>query len=115
LSGIVPWENLDVSKAAFKTANLSSGSVPWPVFEEKKIQLPINAERETGVLLAKNYRDNGLMIGDRGYLSYNSATVSSMQEQRLPIFVAGFYDPGILSVGNRCILVPSFVTQTINA
>jgi len=111
LSGVIPWENLAVSQAAFHSSN----AAPWPYYEEKRIHLPINDEKETGVLLAKNYRDNGVMIGDRGYLSYNSATVSSMQEQRLPIFVAGFYDPGILSVGNRCILVPPFVTQTINA
>jgi lipoprotein-releasing system permease protein len=96
LSGTISWEQLRISKA-------------------ERISLPSNEEKEISVLLAKNYRDNGIMVGDRGYLSYNTATASSMQEQRLPIFVAGFYDPGILSVGNRCILVPPFVTQTINA
>jgi len=54
-------------------------------------------------------------IGDRGYLSYSSSTVSGMQEHRLPIFVAGFYDPGILSIGSKAILVPSSITRTINA
>lgn len=98
LSGIIPWENLSISQAHFTQA-----------------RPPIHAAKETGVLLAKNYRDTGVLIGDRGYLSYTSATASSMQEQRLPIFVEGFYDPGILSVGNRCILVPPFVTRTINA
>ncbi len=111
LSGMISWENLEVSRAVFHT----SDHTMWPYTEGKRIHLPINDEKETGVLLAKNYRDNGVMIGDRGYLSYNSTSVSSMQEQRLPIFVAGFYDPGILSVGNRCVLVPPFVTQTINA
>lgn len=100
LSGTIPFQHVYVTKAAFPKE-----AAWWSVNEEK----------ETGVLLAKNYRDSGVMIGDRGYLSYHSATVSSLQEQRLPIFVAGFYDPGILSVGNRCILVPPFVTQTINA
>ncbi len=77
--------------------------------------LGVNAEQETGVLLAKSFRDSGVMVGDRGYLSYTSATASAIQEHRLPIFVSGFYDPGVLSVGSRCILVPSFVTRTINA
>jgi lipoprotein-releasing system permease protein len=76
---------------------------------------PVNDEKETGVLLAKSFLDNGVMIGDRGYLSYASTTSSAVQEHRLPIFVSGFYDPGILSVGNKCILVPPFVTRTINA
>ena len=77
--------------------------------------LRVNEELETSILLAKSYQDSGVLVGDRGYLSYSGATASSVQEHRLPIFVAGFYDPGILSVGNKCILVPPFVTQTINA
>ncbi len=77
--------------------------------------LPINEENETGVLLAKSFLDHGVMMGDRGYLSYSSTTSSAVQEHRLPVFVSGFYDPGILSVGNKCILVPPFVTSTINA
>ncbi len=69
---------------------------------------------ETGVYLAKNYKENGVMVGDRGYLSYTSHTGSAVQEQRLPIAVAGFYDPGILSVGNRCIFAPAFVPELLN-
>ncbi len=97
----VGLEGLDVLKAHFSGKRTSLVSV--------------NEEKETGVLLAKNFIDSGVMIGDRGYISYSSTTSSSLQEHRLPIFVAGFYDPGVLSVGNKCILVPPFVTRTINA
>ena len=31
------------------------------------------------------------------------------------VFVAGFYDPGIISVGNKCLLVPKAITKTINS
>ncbi len=99
IKGTVGIEGMEISQAS-----LPSG-----------LGLPINEEKETGVLLAKSFLDNGVMIGDRGYLSYSSSTSSAIQEHRLPIFVSGFYDPGILSVGNKCILVPSFVTRTINA
>ncbi|MGC1877920.1 MAG: FtsX-like permease family protein [Rhabdochlamydiaceae bacterium] len=92
-------DDLEISKADFSSHNL----------------LPVNEEKETGVLLAKSFLDQGVMIGDRGYLSYASTTSSSVQEHRLPIFVSGFYDPGVLSVGNKCILVPPFVARTINA
>ncbi len=34
---------------------------------------------------------------------------------RTEIFVAGFYDPGILSIGSKCLLVPKSVTRSINA
>lgn len=97
ISGKVSMDGLQVSKAHLDN---------WH---------PMHFEKETGVLLAKGFLDNGVLIGDRGYLSYSSATSSSVQEHRLPIFVKGFYDPGILSVGNKCILVPSFVTRTINS
>ncbi len=102
LRGEVPLRGLEIAKADFNTKNKS------PI-------LSVNEEKETEVLLAKSYLDSGVMIGDRGYLSYSSSTSSSLQEHRLPIFVAGFYDPGILSVGNKCILVPPSVTQAINS
>lgn len=102
LKGEVSLRGLEIAKADFNTNNKS------PI-------LSVNEEKETEVLLAKSYLDSGVMIGDRGYLSYSSSTSSSLQEHRLPIFVAGFYDPGILSVGNKCILVPPSVTQAINS
>lgn len=69
----------------------------------------------TPVLLPKNYKENGVKFGDRGSLSYSAPTAVSMQEQQIPIRVAGFYDAGILSVGNKSILVPQSVTRTIHA
>lgn len=81
----------------------------------KELHLPKNSRGETGVLLAKNLQDNGVSIGDTGFLAYGAPTASSLQEQRIPIYVAGFYDPGVMTIGNRCILVPPSVTQAINA
>ncbi len=110
LKGDVSLDGLEIAKAEF----IKNGAgTPW--ISGADPLLPINDEKETGVLLAKSFLDNGVMIGDRGYLSYSSATSSSLQEHRLPIFVSGFYDPGILSVGNKCILVPPFVTNAINS
>ncbi len=103
LSGKVNLEGLEIARADFLN---KQSTMLW---------VPANAEKETGVLLAKSYLANGVLIGDRGYLSYSSSTSSSVQEHRLPIFVAGFYDPGLFSVGNKCILVPPSVTRTINA
>lgn len=103
LKGEVGLDGLEVSKADF----IGNGA---QIFSS-----PVNQEKEAGVFLTKSYLDSGVRIGDRGYLSYSSATSSSLQEHRLPIFVSGFYDPGIFSVGNKCILAPPLVTQTINA
>lgn len=68
---------------------------------------------EYGVLLPKSFQDNGVRVGDRGFLSYNAIAFSSVQEQRLPIAVAGFYDPGVMSIGNRYVLAPHELVHTI--
>lgn len=101
IQGDIGIESVEIARAEFLEG-------PWS-------RPDVNDEKETGVFLAKSFKDNGVLVGDRGYLSYSSTTSSGIQEHRLPIFVSGFYDPGILSVGNKCILVPPFVTQTINA
>lgn len=70
---------------------------------------------ETPILLPKNYKDSGVKIGDFGSLNYTAATATSSQEQRIPVRVSGFYDPGLVSIGNKCIMVPSEITRTIHA
>lgn len=68
-----------------------------------------------GVLLPKLFRDMGVQLGDKGWLSYSAATASAVQEHRLPILVEGFYDPGILPMGGKFILAPRLITSTIRA
>jgi lipoprotein-releasing system permease protein len=118
IRGEIPWEGVEIAQAQIDTTLPSTASsLPW-VGQNKDLRtafLPINEEKEAGVLLAKNFQDNGVLIGDRGYLAYSTSTSSSIQEQRLPIFVAGFYDPGVMSVGAKCILVPSSVAHTISS
>jgi lipoprotein-releasing system permease protein len=109
VQGTIPFQDVHISKA---TPLYNSSKTPWI---QPNGSLQVNERGETGVLLAKNFQESGVMMGDPGYLSYSSATASGLQEHRLPIFVSGFYDPGVLSIGNKCILVPSFVTETINA
>lgn len=65
------------------------------------------------ILLPKSFRENGVLIGDVGNLSYFSYGASSMQEQRLPVFVAGFYDPGIIPIGGKLILARNEVVSLI--
>jgi lipoprotein-releasing system permease protein len=70
---------------------------------------------EAPILLPKSYRDTGVFLGDRGTLSYTNAAAALSQEQRIRIRVAGFYDPGLLSLGNRCLIVPKEVTRQMYA
>ncbi len=67
------------------------------------------------VFLPKSYRETGVREGDRGTLSFAAPSAASFQEQRLWVRVAGFYDPGILAIGNKCLLVPHEITRSISA
>ncbi|MBS0615517.1 MAG: FtsX-like permease family protein [Verrucomicrobia bacterium] len=90
---------------AEKNPHLSSLLLPGsaPTLEGKEIWL------------AKSFQSSGVRLGDRGYLSYQAATVSGIQEQRMPVYVKGFYDPGVMAVGAKAILTPSEVIRTINS
>lgn len=97
LQGTISGDGLEIAKGCWNTTSL-----------------PLLAQ-ETGVFLAKSFQDQGVKVADRGFLSYSSLSMNAVQEQRLPIFVTGFYDPGPLFSGYKSILVPSRITQTINA
>jgi len=83
--------------------------------EQKFTQLPTHPRFGSGLLLPKSFQDSGVLIGDHGYVSYTAATTSAVQEQRLPFYVAGFYDPGVMSVGMRCALAPVAMVRAVHA
>lgn len=71
---------------------------------------------ETPIFLPKAYREGKVKIGDRGTLAYSAPTATTTSlEQSIPVFVAGFYDPGFGSMGNRCVIVPSTITRMIHS
>lgn len=65
------------------------------------------------VYAPKSFRDAGVLVGDRGFVSYYAPTASSLQEQRLPVQVAGFYDPGIVPLGGKFLLAKPLLVRTI--
>ena len=77
-------------------------------------KIPYNAEAGLhGVIAPKSFRDAGVLLGDRGFVSYYAPTASMLQEQRLPIFIAGFYDPGIVPLGGKFLLANPLLVRTI--
>lgn len=116
LKGLIQWHGLQVRECLPKIdLAKTTPSVPiWIHSIGKEPTLPSNNKGEYGIVLPKGFKENGVMIGDRGYLSYNASTTSSLQEQRLGVFIAGFYDPGIMPIGNKCILTPKEITRAIN-
>lgn len=67
------------------------------------------------VLLPKSFKEAGVLTGDRGSISYWAPTTSTVQEMRQPVFVTGFYDPGVIPVGGKFILASEELTSLIRS
>lgn len=73
----------------------------WVVQEDLGWRLPAPSLLGHPVLLPKGFREAGVLLGDQGSLTYFSLTPGTMRPAALPIYVAGFYDPGIIPVGGK--------------
>lgn len=119
----VTFTNLKLRLSQGTSATISQsmylGSVdPHNHALQKIILPPANVDLDKlgeGILLPKSYKESGVVIGDKGYLGYFTPTTSTVQEQRQPIHVAGFYDPGMISMGGKVILASHELTSTIRA
>ena len=113
LEGRIPWKDLQISKAkiAFVFTAPPLLDPLWVYTVDDKTFLP----DPQGVIIPKNFRDNGVNIGDVGQFSYGSFAATSVQEQSIPIKVMGFYDPGLIMVGARPIFAEDFIVETINS
>lgn len=82
---------------------------------EQELTLPSIEGMGEGVLLPKGFHLSGVRLGDTGSLSYYAPTISSIHEQHIPIFVAGFYDPGIIPIGAKYVLTSKEITSLIRS
>lgn len=116
-AGNITLGNMEVAKATLQTSfkEEPTANLFWLYRVNGNYVLPSSAEMGEGVLLPKSFRDSGAYISDAGTLSYYSPTISSIQEQRTPIFVAGFYDPGILPMGGKYVLANKSLTNVIRS
>ncbi len=112
IKGVCDGSKLAIHKGELRYLFTTPPSIapPWAYVVGNEIHLPKN-----GVLLPKNFRDNHLLIGDGGYFAFNSPGGSFVQEERIPIHVAGFYDPGIMAMGARFLLAPKEIVTLIHA
>ena len=76
----------------------ASGKTPALWFDKG---LPTPNHFGNPILLPKSYRDAGAAVGDLGSLGFSFPTASAIQELKVPIYVAGFYDPGIIPSGGK--------------
>jgi lipoprotein-releasing system permease protein len=78
-------------------------------------ELPYDEKIGYGLFAPKSYREAGILLGDRGFLSYTAPTISGFSEQRVPVFIAGFYDPGIVPLGGKFLWADRELVRTIRA
>lgn len=122
VNGDVPFHGFEIEEAdpILSIDHVTSNEPLWGYFLNEgeggssHFILPED-EEATGVLLPKAYQDTGVLLYDYGFLSYLNHSAASTMEQRITIRVMGFYDPGIMPVGNRCLFVPHHITRTIHS
>lgn len=116
ISGRTVFEHLGIAEATQKKITGSSDSFWACLSPEGTCSIPTHDSfLGKGLLVAKHFQKNGVCLGDRGYLAYYTLAGNSMQEQRLPIYVAGFYDPGMMPIGNKLIFVDPQITATLRS
>lgn len=115
--GRVRYHQLTVGAFEGQTKFLEEPVPPpeWVYRVNQTVRLPKASELGDGILLPKTFQDTGVLVGDRGFIAYQSTSISTIQEQRLPIFVAGFYDPGIIPIGGKYVLTAHPVTSLIRS
>lgn len=84
-----------------------------PRKEDQTHLLSMKEKTGEAILLPKGFQKNKVLLGDGGYISYYTHTTSGMQEQRLPIYVSGFYDPGMMPLGNKMIFAEPKVANML--
>lgn len=120
LKGAIPYKGLEIASVEAQNSPMPSEKSPFWVYNthssgKSSFILPKDPEMGEGILLPRSFREGGVLAGDRGSLSYFSPTASILQEQLIPIYVAGFYDPGIIPIGGKYILASQEITSLIRA
>jgi len=93
----------------FDEIEFVSGNVS---FDSSKM---IKIDNAHPIALPKNYQNSGVLIGDKGVISFIANTATSTKEQLLPVIVSGFFDPGLVPIGSKFVLVDKKLTKIINS
>lgn len=114
LSGFVELGNLRFNKVLLAKVNPDG---PMWIHRDGSGHLILNSSLipGDGIVLPKTFHDAGVRLGDRGYISFYTPTASTVQEQRMQVYVSGFYDPGIVPTSGKLILASSDLTSMIRA
>ncbi len=117
--GKVPLYKVPLSKfLAFATCTEVVPYEPKGVTDNALIELPLEYIPRAGypIYLPKQFLQNGVALMSEGTMTLPSQdpTKKSASSKGLPIFVAGFFDTGILSVGGKVAVVSSTAVNSLS-
>ncbi len=117
ITGTIAWEGVEIAEAkrAIFFTDPPFTAPPWVYFVQGRAHLPKSPDRSVPVLLPKKFQAKQIKMGDRGGLSYYGSATRVAQEHQLPIRVVGFYDPGVIPIGDLMVLTKGEIVRTINA
>ncbi len=107
VSGESLFDHLEVTKA-----EISPGESYWVHDNQGSLTIPSDHGLGDGILLSSAYREKGVSLGDRGYISFITGTSTSVQEQKSAVYVAGFFDPGIVPMAGKVLFVSPELMRT---
>lgn len=105
---------LEVGKATLKSS-LIDAPIAFVNSDKNGVFIPQKNTFGEPLLIPRSFKETKALIGDQGFLSYFSPTPSAMQEQRVPVYIAGFYDPGIIPMGGKLILANKTLVSQIQS
>jgi ABC-type lipoprotein release transport system permease subunit len=121
-NAILPLTVADISNLwrllALKEAEMDFGIYAvhsYAISKNSRSFEPPSIKMGDGLLLPKTFRNSHVLVGDQGQLTYYVPTLSGTQEQQLPVYVAGFYDPGVIPLGGKYLLASHHVVSLLRA
>lgn len=104
---LLPYEDLDYCSGILNSFNTSSKG--WREdFSNLQQQY-----RGASILLPIHYRDMGYRVGDRG--SLNTTSPETGKEIQHPVYVIGFYNPGLSPMGSRIVFIDMELASVIRS
>lgn len=103
----LPYSNLDLTGCVLKPGE----SLLFASVVGGALHVPTLRHGAVGVYVADNLKKNEVKVGDRGYMSYYSQQMTGVSEARLSVYVAGFYNPGLMPAGRFVLMDEDSVSQ----
>ena len=72
-----------------------------------------HSQKGCALLAPKHLLSQGVTLGNTGSFLYYSMGLGGMQQLHIPFFISGFYDPGLLPIGMKALLVHPQVIESI--